>query len=45
MAFTEFETKRYQKILDEFCEEHGPPSHIYRSSVPHVKIGSFSSIY
>ena len=25
MAFTEFETKRYQKILDEFCEEHGPP--------------------
>lgn len=28
MAFTEFETKRYQKILDEFCEEHGPPLHM-----------------
>jgi hypothetical protein len=28
MAFNELETKRYEKLLQEFIEQHGPQGHI-----------------
>ena len=29
MAFSEFEKRMYSKLASEYCEENGPPPHLY----------------
>lgn len=29
MPFSEFEQHRYEKLLQDFCEEHGPPPNVH----------------
>ena len=29
MSISEFERRRYEKIMQKFCDEKGPPSHIH----------------